>query len=93
MGELDAKMTVREFRDWQLFEQDQPLPDKLGDLQNALLCVVATNIMRSGDTPPAQLADFLILKPPAEPETARYDDSPQPVTNEGEAFKRALRGT
>jgi hypothetical protein len=93
VGELDRTMTVREFQDWRKFEAEQPLPDRLGDLQNALLATVAANIMRSSDSPPATLSDFLILKDRAEAENPPYNavptDSPK---NEGSRFKIALGG-
>jgi hypothetical protein len=83
-------MTAREFRDWQIFEAEHPLPDALSDLHNALLCVVASNIMRGEGSQPARLEDFLILKPRPEPETER--PTAAPAMTEAEIFRRQIRG-
>jgi hypothetical protein len=71
VGEIEVTMTSRELVDWYRFEAlHEPLPDKLADLQNAILCSIAVNLMRSPDATPVEPADFFCIrerKPPPSP--------------------------
>jgi hypothetical protein len=62
VGELRARMSQRELIDWQLFELEQPLPDRLSDLHAAMLASIVVNIARSSDAAPVTPTDFLILR-------------------------------
>jgi hypothetical protein len=62
VAELETTLTHREFTDWLRFEATvSPLPDKLADLHNAIVCSLIVNAVRSADSPPARPADFLII--------------------------------
>lgn len=94
-GELEATMSAREFQDWRTFEISHPLPDVMEDLHTALLCVVASNIMRSADSTPAKLSDYMIMGTDGrvqQNENLKRSDDKAPSANEAEAFRRTLRG-
>lgn len=80
-------MSERELRDWFSFAAERPLPDELADLHNALLCSIVANLARSADSPPFQVADFLVLTRRPPPELP--DDVVE--VSEGERFARSLR--
>ena len=65
-------MTLREFRDWQVFLVEHPLPYELADIHGAMLLSTLVNINRAKDSPVMDARDFLILKPrdnaPAKPQ-------------------------
>ena len=70
-------MSQRELSDWSRFDAQRPLPDEAADLHNAMLCCVASNLMRDPDAPPATVDQFRLYRPPVLPlppvEGARHD--------------------
>jgi hypothetical protein len=61
-------MSWREVQDWRRFDaHNQPLPDRLADLHHALLRAQMVNMVRSAESAPAQVADFLVIHAPAPP--------------------------
>jgi hypothetical protein len=71
VAEIETGMSWRELADWQRFEAlHQPLPDRLADLHNAVLCSVVVNLARSADSDPARPSDFFVIRdrepPPAD---------------------------
>jgi hypothetical protein len=84
VGELDRSMTLRELAGWRRYAAERPLPDQLLDLHLARLAAMIVNAMRSPETPPAETADFVILRPrQAAPEA-------EPGLTEAERMKRGL---
>jgi hypothetical protein len=68
VGELEITMTERELRDWYRFEAlHEPLPDRLADLHNALLCSIVVNLVRTADATPVGPADFFCIHDRAPP--------------------------
>jgi hypothetical protein len=63
VGEIEQKMSWREFRDWRRFENLNlyPLPDRLTDVHFATLISTLINVMTTGPTP-ARAVDYLRLR-------------------------------
>ena len=71
VGQLEQAMPHRELRDWRLFEVlHQPLPDRLADIHNSLLCSLMVNLTRSADAAAVRPDDFFVIREP----TPRADD-------------------
>jgi hypothetical protein len=62
-------MTLREFRDWQVFCVEHPLPFELTDIHGAMALAMMVNVNRAADSPMVDARDFLILKPRERPST------------------------
>jgi hypothetical protein len=77
VAEIEAQMTMRELRHWQLFEgAHEPLPDRLSDIHTGVLASLMVNIMRSADAEPARPQDFFVIRDraaPAEPAVREID--------------------
>jgi hypothetical protein len=63
VADIEQKMSWREFRDWQRFENVNlyPLPDRLFDVHMATLISTLINVMTSSSTP-ARVIDYLRLR-------------------------------
>jgi hypothetical protein len=85
VSELLERATAREIHEWVVFDHHWGLPDVVNDLQNALLCTVAVNIMRSPEAGPAQIDDFKILK-------ERGPEQQDFVESEAAKFKKVFGG-
>jgi hypothetical protein len=69
VGHLERAMSHRELRDWRLFEAlNQPLPDRLADIHNGLLCSLMVNLVRSEDSPAVRPDDFFVIREPVSPQ-------------------------
>jgi hypothetical protein len=77
-------MSFKELSDWRRFERIEPLPDRLADIHNAMLCSIVVNLVRSSDAAPVGVPEFFVLREPSKPE----DDGP----TEAERMSVALRG-
>lgn len=83
-------MSQRELLDWYRFEAfTELLPDRLADLQNALLCSLVVNLVRSSDAQPVRPADFFVIRDPTPPPpvVAKSD-----TISEAERQRRIWRG-
>lgn len=69
VDQLERTMPHRELRDWRLFEAlHQPLPDRLADIHNSLLCSLMVNLTRSADAAAVRPDDFFVIHEPAPPQ-------------------------
>jgi hypothetical protein len=63
VAEIEATMTLRELRRWQWFDAvDEPLPDRLADIHNAMLLSTIINLERAADSAPASPSDFFVIR-------------------------------
>lgn len=60
-------MSWNELRDWRRFETIHPLPDRLADIHNAMLCSIVVNLVRSPDAAPVTTPEFFVLRDRPEP--------------------------
>ncbi len=69
-------MSIRELNDWRRFEalNRRPLPDKLSDVHFGMVLSAMVNLMRTSEAPPANAADFFVLRDHhSEPEVPEID--------------------
>lgn len=87
-------MSQREFGDWLRYESEWPLPDRLADQLNALVCMVVANIVRGTDSAPLQLGDFVMLRrrEAVTPPTPPPRPTPAPTISTAERFRIAMYG-
>jgi hypothetical protein len=86
-------MSLREFRRWSYFEATvQPLPDRLADLHNAILCATVCNLVRSADSPAIQPDDFFVLKDRTPPAPRPKPVNGETTITEADRFRAALGG-
>jgi hypothetical protein len=62
VGEIEATMSWSELRDWQRFEQLEPLPDRLADIHFATLIATMINLNLAADSTPASARDYFVIR-------------------------------
>ena len=62
VSELKSTLTMKEARQWAVFEQSNPFPADLIDIHGALLCSTMINMWSSGDGQASDLNDYLLLR-------------------------------
>ena len=83
MRELEEKLTHEEISQWMLFDVHWGLPDVVGDIQNAILCALAVNMMRSAEQPSVDPSEFRVLR-------ERGPEQQDFVMTEAQRFKAAF---
>jgi len=85
ISQLEKSLSLKEVRDWWMFDAQWGLPDVVQDIQNAMLCSIAVNIMRSSSDQPTTVEDFRVLREKG-PEQQDF------TLSEAQKFKRVLGG-
>lgn len=72
VGELSSSLSSRELMEWMAFDSMEPIGDRRGDLQNAMLMCLLANINRDPKKSPYRVSDFIPTYEPRKPQTPEY---------------------